>query len=225
MVPVVILMVMPAQAIDISGSTQGLNMRVIVLFLADNRGNFCVVGIAVDVSGHLVFVIVVCMLVIVVIGMVIIIVVIAVIVVIMVVIGVIVIVVIGMVIIIMVGMLVIVVVGVIIVIMVVGVVIIIVIAMLIIVVIAVVIIIMVIGVIVIVVIAVIVMPAAGAKGDNPNTSRGVDQVAAFTGAFHRGQQGLFPARPIDEDHISFGHGCQVAGRGHKSMLISADRNQ
>jgi len=172
MVPVFILMVvmvvMPAQAIDIFGSAQGLNIRVIMLFLADDGGNFGVVGIAVDVSAHLVFVIMV-------IGMVVI-----------VVIAVIVIMVISVVVIVVIGMVVIVVIAVVI---------------------------------------VVIMAAAGAKGDTPNTSRGVDQVAAFASAFHRGQQGLFPARPIDEDHISFGHGCQVTGCGRKSMLISADRNQ
>jgi len=138
---------------------------------------------------------------------------------------VVVIMVIGGVVIVVIGVVVIVVIGVV-VIVVIGMVVIVVTGMLVIVVIAVVVI--VIGMLVIVVVAVVIvviMPAAGAKGDNPNTSRGVDQVAAFASAFHRGQQGLFPARPIDEDHISFGHGCQVTGCGRKSMLISADRNQ
>ncbi|MDE2907671.1 MAG: hypothetical protein OXQ99_00550, partial [Chloroflexota bacterium] len=135
------------------------------------------------------------------------------------VISVVVIVVIGMVVIVVIAVIVIMVISVVVIMVVIGVLVIMVIAMFVIVV---------IGMVVIVVVAVVIvviMPAAGAKGDNPNTSRGVDQVAAFASAFHRGQQGLFPARPIDEDHISFGHGCQVTGCGRKSMLISADRNQ
>ena len=74
-------------------------------------------------------------------------------------------------------------------------------------------------------IVMLIMSHAGAKGNNPNTSRGVDQVAAFARALHRVQQALFPACAVDEDHVSFRHGRQVARRGNKTMLISANRKQ
>ncbi|MCY3976887.1 MAG: hypothetical protein OXG23_02195, partial [Chloroflexi bacterium] len=100
-VPMIIMMVMPAQAVDILGSTQGFNVRVVMLFLTDDGGNFRVMSIAVDIARHFLIMIVVGMLIIVVvIGMVVI-----------VVIGVLmIIVVIGMLVIVVIGMLIIVVV-------------------------------------------------------------------------------------------------------------------
>ncbi|MDE2946002.1 MAG: hypothetical protein OXT05_02795, partial [Chloroflexota bacterium] len=64
-VPVVIMMVMPAQAVDFSGSTQGLNMRMAVLVRADDSGKFRIVSVTVEFLRHFVSMILMGMLVIV----------------------------------------------------------------------------------------------------------------------------------------------------------------
>ena len=224
-VPVAATMVIPAQAVDFSSSAQSLNMRVIILFLADDGRDPPVISVTADLAGHFVSV-VVGMVVIVLVGMVVIMLVSVVVimfiaVVVIMFIAVVVIMFIAVVVIMFIAVVVIMFISVV-VIMFISVVVIMFISVIVIMLVSVVVIML---VSVIVIIGMIIMCRAGANGDNSYTSRGIDDIAAFARALHRLQQVLFPTRAVNQDQIGFGDRRKITRRGNECMLIGADRYQ
>ena len=244
MMPVVIMMVMPAQAIDFPGSAQCLNQPVFALVFAGDSGDFGVVGVAVNFARHFVVMILMGMFVVMFVGVLVSMFVIGVLVLGMLVsvfVGVLVSVFVGVLVVMFVGVLVVMLVGVLVsvfVVMFVGVLVVFVSVLVVmfvgvlvvfVSVFVVMFVVMFVGMLVIMlsmlILAMFIMCRFGTKGNNPNASRCIDDIAAFARALHSFQQALFPTSAIDQDQIGFGNRRQIAGRGNKPMLINPYWNE
>ena len=251
----VIVMPVPAAAIDIFQATQDGSMLVSVL-VAHDLVEFCVMRIAMafHVGVMMVIFVFVGMLVIVFVGMLVFIFVSVIIVVfvgmlifvivgmlVIVIMGMLVFVIMGMLIFVFVGMLVIVIMGML-VIVIMGMLIVVIVGMLIVVFVSVLIVVFVsviivvfVSVIIVVFVSVIIVlmrvliifmhVAACANGNDLDASRDFHDRRIFRRAFDHVEQGFFNASAIDEDQIGFRQHSQLARAGLKSVRVGADWNQ
>ena len=81
------------------------------------------------------------------------------------------------------------------------------------------------GVLVFMLARMIIVARSRAKGNNLNTSRGIDDIAAFARALDGGEQPFFPTGPVDQDQVGFGDRREITRRRNESMLIGAHWNQ